>query len=74
MLTDSAIADHLVVDDRDLEHVAFLSGSIRSVILLLCELVPDVSNPWLEDEEPKSKSFLLEVRLESWCLKSFVTG
>lgn len=55
------LADHLVADDHDLEHIAFVSGSIRSISSLLSGLIPDPNTPWAEDEEPHFKSLLLEV-------------
>lgn len=55
------LTDHLVIDDHDLEHIAFVSGSIRSISNLLSETVADPNSPWSEDEEPRSKSLLLEV-------------
>lgn len=54
---------HLVADDRDLEQVAFLSGSLKSITSLLHELIPDSTLPWLADEEPQARSSLLEVSI-----------
>lgn len=53
--------DRLVADDPELQHNAFLAGSISAIADALCHLIPESNPVWLEDEEPTYKSELLEV-------------
>lgn len=54
-------------DDQELQHNAFLAGSVTEVANALCYLIPEHETAWLEDEEPTYKSELLEVILPLDC-------
>ncbi|KAF8298304.1 hypothetical protein DL93DRAFT_2091271 [Clavulina sp. PMI_390] len=57
------ILAHLVADNQDLEDIAALGGSIRSISELLIELVPNPEQPWMGEEEGKGRTALLEAAL-----------